>query len=135
MPDLEAKLAGLQKPRGWGLFLIENMVDELRVSDADGRHTVELVLNLEGGGDGWRPLSSRLASATRDGTVVIELTGDVDREAEAQLDAAYAQVERGRVGGARLRPASTYINSTGIAVIVGLLAQARTNRQTLSAGA
>jgi hypothetical protein len=26
------------------------MVDEVRVSDADGRHTVELVLNLEGGG-------------------------------------------------------------------------------------
>jgi anti-sigma regulatory factor (Ser/Thr protein kinase) len=54
-PDLDAKLAGLQKPRGWGLFLIENMVDELRVSDADGRHTVELVLNTEGGGaDGDR---------------------------------------------------------------------------------
>ncbi len=50
MPDLEAKLEGLQKPRGWGLFLIENMVDELRVSDAEGRHTVELVVNLEGGG-------------------------------------------------------------------------------------
>ncbi len=49
-PDIEAKLAGLQKPRGWGLFLIENMVDEIRVSDADGRHTVELVLHLEGGG-------------------------------------------------------------------------------------
>jgi serine phosphatase RsbU (regulator of sigma subunit)/anti-sigma regulatory factor (Ser/Thr protein kinase) len=49
IPDLEAKLEGLQRPRGWGLFLIENMVDELRVSDADGRHTVELVLNLEGG--------------------------------------------------------------------------------------
>lgn len=48
-PDIEAKLAGLQKPRGWGLFLIENMVDELRVSDADGRHTVELVVRLEGG--------------------------------------------------------------------------------------
>jgi serine phosphatase RsbU (regulator of sigma subunit)/anti-sigma regulatory factor (Ser/Thr protein kinase) len=54
-PDLDAKLAGLQKSRGWGLFLIENMVDELRVSDADGRHTVELVLNTEGGGsDGDR---------------------------------------------------------------------------------
>ena len=54
-PDLEAKLAGLQKPRGWGLFLIKNMVDDIRVSDADGRHTVELVLNLEGGGaDGDR---------------------------------------------------------------------------------
>jgi len=52
VPDLEAKLDGLQKPRGWGLFLIENMVDELRVSDEDGRHTVELVLNLDGGDDG-----------------------------------------------------------------------------------
>ena len=50
-PDIEAKLAGLQKPRGWGLFLIENMVDEIRVIDADGRHTVELVLQLEGGDD------------------------------------------------------------------------------------
>ena len=52
VPDLEAKLEGLQKPRGWGLFLIENMVDELRVTDADGRHTVELILNLEGDHDG-----------------------------------------------------------------------------------
>lgn len=46
MPDLKAKLAGLQPPRGWGLFLIERMVDELRVvNDADG-HAVELVLYL-----------------------------------------------------------------------------------------
>lgn len=51
VPDLEAKLEGLQKPRGWGLFLIESMVDELRVHDAEGRHTVELVLNLEGADD------------------------------------------------------------------------------------
>ncbi|MCA1554279.1 MAG: SpoIIE family protein phosphatase, partial [Chloroflexi bacterium] len=29
-PDLEAKLAGLQSPRGWGLFLIKNLVDELK---------------------------------------------------------------------------------------------------------
>jgi serine phosphatase RsbU (regulator of sigma subunit)/anti-sigma regulatory factor (Ser/Thr protein kinase) len=48
-PDLGAKLEGVQTPRGWGLFLIQNMVDELRVSDADGRHTVELVVHLEGG--------------------------------------------------------------------------------------
>jgi serine phosphatase RsbU (regulator of sigma subunit)/anti-sigma regulatory factor (Ser/Thr protein kinase) len=50
-PDLEAKLEGRQKPRGWGLLLIEKMVDEARVtSEGDGR-TVELVLRLEGGGD------------------------------------------------------------------------------------
>ena len=31
-PDLDAKLEGLQSPRGWGLFLIRSMVDEMRVS-------------------------------------------------------------------------------------------------------
>ena len=31
-PDIEAKLAGEQTPRGWGLFLIRNMVDELEVA-------------------------------------------------------------------------------------------------------
>ncbi len=47
-PDIEAKLAGEQTPRGWGLFLIEQMVDEVR-SDSDGdSHTVELVMNREG---------------------------------------------------------------------------------------
>ena len=51
-PDLEAKLAGRQKPRGWGLFLIEKMVDEARVTGEGGRHTVELVLRLQGGDDG-----------------------------------------------------------------------------------
>ena len=32
VPDLERKLAGEQKPRGWGLFLIEQMVDAWRSS-------------------------------------------------------------------------------------------------------
>ena len=43
-PDLEAKLAGLQSPRGWGLFLIRSMVDEIRVTDDGVCHTVELVM-------------------------------------------------------------------------------------------
>jgi serine phosphatase RsbU (regulator of sigma subunit)/anti-sigma regulatory factor (Ser/Thr protein kinase) len=51
-PDLEAKLEGLQKPRGWGLFLIKNMVDDLRVTTDGIHHTVELVMRLEGGDDG-----------------------------------------------------------------------------------
>ena len=49
---LEAKLEGRQAPRGWGLFLIENMVDEARVTSEGSGHTVELALRLEGGGDG-----------------------------------------------------------------------------------
>jgi serine phosphatase RsbU (regulator of sigma subunit)/anti-sigma regulatory factor (Ser/Thr protein kinase) len=46
-PDLEAKLAGLQSPRGWGLFLIENMVDEMNVLTDDTHHTVELIMKFE----------------------------------------------------------------------------------------
>jgi anti-sigma regulatory factor (Ser/Thr protein kinase) len=46
-PDLDAKLEGLQSPRGWGLFLIQNMVDEMRVQNDGFRHTVELILKLE----------------------------------------------------------------------------------------
>jgi serine phosphatase RsbU (regulator of sigma subunit)/anti-sigma regulatory factor (Ser/Thr protein kinase) len=47
-PDLEAKLAGEQKPRGWGLFLIENMVDEMNVTSDERHHTIELVMHLRG---------------------------------------------------------------------------------------
>jgi serine/threonine-protein kinase RsbW len=49
--DLEAKLEGAQTPRGWGLFLIENMVDEMRVSGNPDHHTIELVINLKGDDD------------------------------------------------------------------------------------
>src|SRR5262245_3523146 len=66
------------------------------------------------------------------GTAVIVLSGDVDRAAEAALDAAYVQT--GDAGSIVLDFSNvSYINSTGIAVIVGLLAKARANRQTLSA--
>jgi serine phosphatase RsbU (regulator of sigma subunit)/anti-sigma regulatory factor (Ser/Thr protein kinase) len=51
-PDIEAKLAGRQKPRGWGLFLIEQMVDEAHVTGDEGRRTLELVVRLRGGDDG-----------------------------------------------------------------------------------
>jgi serine phosphatase RsbU (regulator of sigma subunit)/anti-sigma regulatory factor (Ser/Thr protein kinase) len=51
-PDLEAKLAGQQKPRGWGLFLIRHMVDEMDVSSDGSAQTVTLTLHLDGGTDG-----------------------------------------------------------------------------------
>lgn len=46
-PDLEAKLQGLQKPRGWGLFLIKNMVDDMRVHTTNMHHSIELVMKLD----------------------------------------------------------------------------------------
>lgn len=51
-PDIEAKLAGLQSPRGWGLFLIKSLVDEMHVTTDEVHHTIELVMYLGGNKDG-----------------------------------------------------------------------------------
>ena len=51
-PDLEAKLAGKEKPRGWGLFLIKNMVDDVNVRTDGPRRVIELVARRKGGHDG-----------------------------------------------------------------------------------
>lgn len=48
LPDLEAKLEGRQSPRGWGLYLMRHMVDDVRVVQDGARRTVELVLYRKG---------------------------------------------------------------------------------------
>ena len=67
-----------------------------------------------------------------DGVAVIDLTGEVSAAAEQMLLEAYAQA-----GGASVVLLDfsdvDYINSTGIALIVGLLAQARTAGQEVQA--
>lgn len=47
-PDLDAKLAGMQSPRGWGLFLIKQFVDEMNVITDEKHHTLELIWHLDG---------------------------------------------------------------------------------------
>ena len=62
-------------------------------------------------------------STSVDGATVLRLSGDVNRGAQEPLDAAYAETTGSPV---ILDFADTdYINSTGIAVIVGILAKAR----------
>ncbi len=53
-PDLEAKLNGVQTPRGWGLFLIKSMVDEMNVTGDEHHHTVELIVHLDGRAEGGK---------------------------------------------------------------------------------
>jgi len=48
IPDLELKLRGEQRPRGWGLFLVQSMVDDMQVSTHDGLHTVRLTMRTDG---------------------------------------------------------------------------------------
>jgi anti-sigma regulatory factor (Ser/Thr protein kinase) len=46
-PDIDAKLRGEQSPRGWGLFLIRHMVDDVQVTIDDEHHTVDLVVKTD----------------------------------------------------------------------------------------
>jgi anti-anti-sigma factor len=69
-----------------------------------------------------------VAVRERDGVAVIDLVGDVDAAAERTLQDGYARATVGGAGSVVLNFAGAdYINSTGIALIVGLLAQARTH--------
>jgi anti-sigma regulatory factor (Ser/Thr protein kinase) len=47
-PDLLKKLDGAQTPRGWGLFLIRNMVDAMNVTTDGQRHTIWLTMRTGG---------------------------------------------------------------------------------------
>ncbi len=49
-PDVASKVAGQEPPRGWGLFLIERMVDDVQITADEAHHTVELFLYLEDNG-------------------------------------------------------------------------------------
>ena len=70
----------------------------------------------------------------RDGTAVIDLTGDLNSTAEGALNEAYEQATGGGAGSVVLNfDGAEYINSTGIALIVGLLAQARANHVQVKA--
>jgi serine/threonine-protein kinase RsbW len=51
-PDLLKKLDGGQSPRGWGLFLIRNMVDALDVTTNGQRHTIWLTMRTGGAAHG-----------------------------------------------------------------------------------
>lgn len=65
---------------------------------------------------------------------IIDLHGEINAFAEATLDAAYAQAEAHNPEVILLNFTDVdYINSTGIALIVGLLARARKARRRLLA--
>lgn len=42
VPDIDAKVAGTQSPRGWGRFLIEEMADAVEDRRVDGRHVLTI---------------------------------------------------------------------------------------------
>ena len=80
--------------------------------------------------------TSELQATVREraGVVVIDLAGDLNSSAEDALNDAYARATAGGADSVVLNfEHADYINSTGIALIVGLLAQARTKGIEVSA--
>ncbi len=64
--------------------------------------------------------------------VIIDLVGEINAFASGDLNAAYSEAETKTTGDILLNfSAVDYINSTGIALIVGLLAKARQTRRNL----
>lgn len=47
IPDIDLKLAGLQTARGWGLFLVERLVDRVEEVTVADRHIVRLVMRID----------------------------------------------------------------------------------------
>lgn len=72
---------------------------------------------------------------THDGLAVIELRGRIDGAAEAAVGEAYAESSRREPSAPLLLEFSgaDYINSTGIALIVGVLARARAEGRAVTA--
>jgi anti-anti-sigma factor len=75
-----------------------------------------------------------VAELRREGeTAIIDLAGQIDSFAEERLNAIYREAEAAVPGAIVLNFSEVqYINSTGIALIVGLLAQARKARRELA---
>jgi anti-sigma B factor antagonist len=69
-----------------------------------------------------------------DGTGIIDLHGEIDLAADGPLGVAYEEAVRGDPRAVVLNFAQVdYINSTGIALIVGLLAKARKEGRAVGA--
>jgi anti-anti-sigma factor len=78
--------------------------------------------------------SFEASTRLRDRVVVLDFVGDIDARAEGSLTGAYA--EACQVGPSTILmnfERVNYINSTGIALIVGVLARARKEGRTIAA--
>lgn len=84
-----------------------------------------------------KPTNLLTASVRRNGElIIIDMNGDIDGFADEVLENAYSAAETAGDGAILLNFAGVgYINSTGIALIVGMLARARkAHRKLMTAG-
>ena len=47
-PDIDEKMEGKEKSRGWGIFLIRNLMDEVQFGSApEGGNLVRMIIHLD----------------------------------------------------------------------------------------
>ena len=134
MPNLEAKLGGRAEPKGLGT------VPDRKDGRCHADHRGERMPCGRTGNETRRKLmpGSPFAAHVRHEAsgAVIDLEGDIDRTANTALDAAYDEAISTQAAGAPVIlnfQKVDYINSTGIAVIVTILARARSDGRPLRA--
>jgi len=82
---------------------------------------------------GSRPAPSK-AVRQKDGVAILDLPARIDASTEEALNAAYGEAIAGSPRGIVLNFAGVdYLSSTGIALIVGILARSRTEGRQVSA--
>lgn len=83
-----------------------------------------------------QPMSDRATVRFLDGVAIVDLPARIDSSAELSLNEAYAEATAGMAKRVVLNFAGVdYLSSTGIALIVGILARSRTEgRQVAASG-
>ena len=80
------------------------------------------------------PFQARMRQPADPAAVILDLSGDIDGRAEQALNLAYTDAVAGNPPKVVLNFAEVmYINSTGIALVVGLLMRARKEHRVLTA--
>ena len=78
--------------------------------------------------------SFEASTRLRDGVAVLDFVGDIDARAEVSLTGAYVEASQGGSSTILMNfERVNYMNSTGIALIVGVLARARKEGRTIAA--
>ena len=77
---------------------------------------------------------AKVTSTTRQGVGIIELTGDVTSEAEQDIVGRYEKLEKEGVKKFLLKfNEATYINSSGLAIVISLVSEGKKKKQRVAA--
>jgi anti-sigma B factor antagonist len=144
-PEMEAKLAGQYSPRGWGFFLIERRVAEMKGTGDPPRHIIELFLYLEGEQRGSETYQTRRDAMYQtkvtmdvrkasDKVSIVDIQGGVTSFAENALMDAYTQASTDGTRAIILNFSDLeYMNSSGIGLLITFLIRANRQGQQLLA--